>query len=120
MTSALQLHWIKNTKGEWLPIERVDLSNVATFGVYIIWHGGLTPRIVRVGQGDIADRLSAHREDREILAYRNHGALYVTWAAVSARLVDGVERHLANHWSPLVGDRFPNAAPVEVNAPFAA
>lgn len=120
MTTALQLNWIKSTQGNWLPLERVNLSNVTTSGVYIIWHGGQKPRVVRVGQGDIADRLTAHREDNAILAYREHGELFVTWAAVSARLVDGVERYLANSWSPLVGDRFPYAAPVPVNSPFAA
>ncbi len=116
----LQVTWIKKFKsGEFIDLHRVDLSKVDTFGVYLIWHGGQTPRVVRVGQGDIADRLECHRTDPRVQAYRDEG-LYVTWAAVPEVLVDGVERYLAEEWPPLVGDRWPNVRPLEVNTPFAA
>ena len=116
---TMNLPWVtRNTTGNWISLELVDLSKVSAFGVYVIWHGGDKPRVVRVGQGDIADRLSAHRKDRLVLSYASHGPLRVTWAAVPAQLVDGVERYLAEHWKPLIGDRFPNALPVAVNSPF--
>jgi len=114
----IELHWYKSTLGTWLEFLRVNLADETDFGVYIIWHAGNPSRVVRVGQGDIATRLSAHRNDPEILSYNQHGTLCVTWAVVSPRLVDGVERHLAERWKPLVGDRFPNVAPIEVNSPF--
>jgi hypothetical protein len=53
------LSWIKSTENEWLSLDRVNLDPVTTTGVYIIWHGGPTPRTVRVGQGDIKARLTA-------------------------------------------------------------
>jgi len=31
---------------------------------------------------------------------------------------DGVERYLTDHWKPVVGDRCPVAAPIEVNSPW--
>jgi hypothetical protein len=114
------LFWIKSTSGAWLSFERVNLTNVDTTGVYVIWHGGQTPRTVRVGQGDIADRLLAHRGDQQVLAYRSYGGLYVTWAAVSYAEIDGVERYLADQLRPLVGDRFPNVRAIPVNLPWAA
>ena len=89
-----------------------------TKGVYIIWHGGNPGQVVRVGQGDIADRLGAHRNDSEILAYAKRGILRVTWAAVSAAQRDGVETYLADQWPPLVGDAFPRATPIAVNSPW--
>lgn len=113
----LTVTWIKSTNDTWLSLERVNLANVMTRGVYIIWHRGNPGRVVRVGQGVIADRLSAHRNDRKILAYANRGLL-VTWASVSAAQQDGVERYLADTWNPLVGDAFPDAAPIAVNSPW--
>lgn len=110
--------WIKSTTDTWLPFEIVDLSNVATTGVYLIWHAGQPGRVVRLGQGKIAERLLAHRDDTEVTNYRTFGTLYVTWAEVPARLIDGVERYLAEYWKPLIGDRYPNAPPIEVNSPF--
>lgn len=114
----IQAWWTKSTKGEWLSLERVDLSNVFAYGVYAIWHTGNPPRVVKIGQGNIADRLTAHRSDPSILAYKGRGDLYVTWAAVEAHQRDGVERYLADTWSPLVGDRYPAVSPIVVNSPW--
>jgi len=86
-------------------------------GVYIIWYRGQPGRVVRIGQGDIADRLTAHRKDPAILAYKGYGLL-VTWAGVQASQRDGVERHLAETWSPLIGDRFPDVPAIAVNSPW--
>ena len=115
----ITLEWMKCGNGaNWCPLETVTLANVDTFGVYLIWHEGNPGRVVRIGQGDIADRLGCHKTDREVLAYAARGTLRVTWASVPARLADGVERYLAESWKPLVGDRFPMAMPVAVNSPF--
>jgi hypothetical protein len=107
--------------GHWCDLELLDLQSVtARTGVYVIWHEGNPSRVVRIGQGDIAVRLGAHRRDPAFLAYRKYGKLRVTWAAVPAHQLDGVERYLANSWPPLIGDAFPDAAPLAVNSPFAA
>jgi hypothetical protein len=98
--------WVKCHGDVWCHLEWVDLRRVSATGVYIIWHGGPQPRVVRIGQGDIATRLAAHRNDPQILIYKKDG-LMVTWAEVSAAQIDGVERYLANQWVPLIGDAFP-------------
>lgn len=113
----LTVYWTKSTEKEWLHLQRVNLTDVTTEGVYIIWHGGNPSRVVRVGQGNIKDRLGCHRQDPKILSYGQHG-LWVTWAAVSAAQRDGVERYLANAWNPLVGDAFPDVTPIAVNSPW--
>jgi hypothetical protein len=97
----LSVYWVKSTKGEWLPFENFDLSDVKSSGVYMIWHRGNPSRVVYVGQGDIAACLTVHRGRREITAYSNLG-LRVTWASVPAAQRDGVERYLADKWNPLV------------------
>lgn len=115
----MNVNWIKCNNDTWCSFENVDLSDVKTVGVYIIWHQGNPGRVVRIGQGDIAARLKVHRSDKEITQYATHGKLRVTWAAVgSQKDRDGIERYLANSWSPLVGDAFPNATPISVNSPW--
>ena len=108
----LNLSWIKCTGDNWCPFLTVNLEGVKTNGVYAIWQGN--GPYVRVGQGDIAARLGAHRGDSAITKYKN---LYVTWVAVSAAQRDGVERYLYDECQPLVGDRAPDAPAIAVNLP---
>ncbi len=117
----LQLTWAKcGDDLHWCALQHLDLTSITpAIGVYIIWHDGNPGRIVRVGQGNIANRLSAHRHDADILAYAVHGTLRVTWASAPAHRLDGIERYLAERWTPLVGDAYPDAEPIEVNSPFA-
>jgi hypothetical protein len=116
----MNVRWVKcGDDGHWCSLQHLNLGNITTFGVYIIWHEGNPARVVRIGQGDIADRLGCHRRDSDILAYAQFGTLRVTWAAVPEAQVDGVERYLADAWQPLVGDAFPDCRSIEVNSPFA-
>jgi len=114
--------WVKSEANTWLPLMTMNLDGIraGAAGCYLIWHDGSPGRVVRVGQGDIRDRLSCHRLEPEITAYQTYGTLRVTWAELLAYQLDGVERYLADQWKPLVGDRFPMAAPIAVNSPFAA
>ena len=115
----LTLDWVKGDKGAaWHALETVDLSNVTARGIYIIWHEGNPGRVVRIGFGDVARRLEAHRNDRTILAYGAKGALHVTWAAASDDARQGAVRHLADQWSPLVVDVFLDVPPIAVNSPW--
>jgi hypothetical protein len=112
------LYWTKSTSNTWLPLNTVNLSTVKSFGVYIIWHSGNPGRVVRVGQGNIADRVGCHKTDREVLSHANSGQLYVTWATTAVSQADGIERFLAEKWKPLVGKRFPDVLPIAVNSPW--
>ncbi len=120
----ISLNWMKCGSAPdlvWCSLERLDLSSItASGGVYVIWHEGTPGRYVRVGQGDIRDGLSEHRNDPRITAYAKHGKLRVTWAAVPEPQRNGVERYLADQLNPLVGDVFPHAVPIAVNLPQAA
>lgn len=118
----LKLSWVKLVGGKaWCPFETVNLSSVKTKGVYIIWYAGSngkSGRVVYVGQGDIAARLLAHRNNKAITGYRTFGKLYVTWASVPSHQMDGVEKYLADKWDPEVGDAYPNVLPIAVNSPW--
>lgn len=118
MKIQLKLDWMKSALGGWCSLMGVDLTGIYENGVYIIWHVGCPGQVVRIGQGHIANRLFEHRSDRSILAYRNRGELYVTWAAVAKHLRGGVERYLAENYPPLVGTRFPDESLIVVNSPW--
>lgn len=114
----IQVRWTKcGNSSSWCPLETVNLSQVTTEGVYIIWYVGKNNnRVIRVGQGNIRERLSAHRNDKEILEYKSKGKLLTTWAAVPASQKNGIEKYLANYYNPLLGI-YPNATPIAVNLP---
>ena len=78
----INLQWIKCTGDVWCGLMSLNLESIGDVsGVYAIWHGGQNPTWVRIGSGNIKERLSAHRNDPKIIAYSSHGLL-VTWATV--------------------------------------
>ncbi len=116
----LEVEWIKCTGNIWCNLLNLNLNNTYfnnLEGVYIIWHEGRNPAIVRVGQGIIKDRLEVHRNDPEILAYQQH-TLYATWAEVPENYRDSVEAYLGERLNPNVGSNFPDVAPISVNLPW--
>ena len=117
----LNVHWFKcnaSNGTDWCGFETLNLDTVTEDGAYIIWHAGNPGHTVYVGQGAVKDRLAKHRNDRRILACKQKGKLYVTWATVSGGQQDGVERYLADWLDPLVGDAHPDAVPIQVNSPW--
>src|SRR2546425_7002427 len=115
------LTWNRCDGNQWCPFLTVNLQHPHfhnLVGAYIIWHGGQNLWTVYVGQGDIANRLAAHRSDAHILQYSSLG-LFVTWASVATQPVrDGIERYLAEQLQPRVGQAYPNVPPIGVNLPW--
>jgi len=119
--NTVKLDWVKCKSGntvDWCPLREVNLEGVDALGVYIIWHEGNPAHVVRLGQGDIAERLAKHRNDPAITSYERLGKLRVTWASAPSNQLDGIERYLADTWPPRVGDAFPNVRPIAVNSPW--
>lgn len=116
----MNINWIKCAGDQWCNFFNLNINH-SHFddleGVYIIWHGAPNPAVIYVGQGNIRDRILAHRDESVIIKYRGFG-LFVTWAAVPLTYRDGVELYLADRWHPLVGSQHPNAMPVVVNSPW--
>ncbi len=116
----MELQWNKCQGDVWCNLNSVNLGHPhfnSMSGVYIIWHGGSPAATVRVGQGNIRERLATHRTDPAIQKYK-HLDLYVTWASVPKASQDGVETYLAQKLSPIVGELFPKAAPISINLPW--
>lgn len=109
--------WTSSTENGWCGLDTVELAGLRTVGVFMIWYAGNPGRVVFVGQGDIARGLAAAQSDDAIRAFKGRGKLLVTWAQVSAARIDGIERYLAETWSPLVESSRPGADAIEVNSP---
>ena len=114
----MQIEWIKCDGDVWCDFLYLNLRNEHfddLNGVYIIFL--IYPKIitVRVGSGNIRERLNDHRNNNEILEYQN---LKVTWARVNANQMEGVEKFLADTLDPLIGERFPDRTPIPVNLPW--
>ena len=110
------LNWKTCSQG-WCSFERLITDNLDYDGIYMIFYQGRPGRVVRLGQGNIRERILRHRNDAEVMRYSGRG-LYATWAAVDRQYLDGIERYLADKWNPLVGDVFPDVRPIAVNSPF--
>ena len=116
----MNLNWNKCVGDKWCPFQTVDLDHShfrSLGGVYVIWHGSQNASTVYVGQGAIADRLRAHRQDQGILQYSPQG-LFVTWVRVEPASRGGVERFLSERLRPKAGARSPDAQPIQVNLPW--
>lgn len=103
----MELTWLKCEGDVWYSLTRLNLETVNEHGVYVIWYGGKPSHVVYVGQGDVADRLKEHRTNPALLRHARKGELHVTWASVPAAQRDGVERYLADKYSPLEGEVHP-------------
>ena len=112
----MNVHWVLCEGNRYCSLEGVNLAGIRTAGVYVIWHS-ITGRVVYVGQGDIAQRLTQHRKDPTVLQHRTNGQLLVTWASVDLPYRDGVEHFLWDKFDPLEGSRRPDAIPTTVNVP---
>ena len=114
-----RLLWAKSIDNKWLNLSNLDLTNLHATGVYLIWHGGENPRIVRIGQGNIAARLAAHRLNHQIMRYVESGPMMVTWAEIDDQATrDGIETYLVKQFTPLIKDKVPEVRPIQASSPF--
>ena len=124
MMNQTTLHpfWVKCENNAWCSLYQVDLRHNYydnLVGVYIIWYWDNlgNPITVKIGQGNIKNRIIAHRRDPQIQAYA-HMNLLVTWTSIPSHLLDGVEAYLGKVLKPRVGSLFPNVKPTPVGLPF--
>ena len=115
---SMKIQWAKYLDRFWYLFLGNDLPDSDVEGVYVISYYKAKEFVtVRVGKGDIKDRLSKHRINPKILYYKKHGTLHVTWAAVANEHQEGVERFLGDTLKPLIACRFPDVPPIPVNLP---
>lgn len=122
---AKEVKWIKNNQnGEWFDFLRLNLEAPYfnnKVGVYAIWYTSpSSAKVIKVGSGNISERLKDHRSNQEITKYSSLGNLKVSWVVADSNPLlpseaQGAEVFLANKYRPLVGDRFPNVVEVPIS-----
>lgn len=109
-----QVIWIKNAQNnDWFDLLRLNLDApyfIGKKGVYVIWYASPgSAKVVRLGQGNISERLKEHRLNDNIIKYSSYGQLKVSWILLNdENELSGIEKYLARIYSPLVGDRYPD------------
>lgn len=94
--------WAKRSRNSWCRLLDLDFRLIDTYGVFVIWDGGVPSRVVRVGHGDIAIELRACCANPRVTAHLKEGPLFVTWASADACDAPGIHRYLADTLRPLV------------------
>lgn len=84
-------------------------------GVYIIWNGNNISSTVSVGQGNLRDELVERKIDKKVLIYGPD--LFVTWAVVPEKSLEGVEAFLYNQLKPIVHNNITCKDLIHVNLP---
>ena len=110
---------------DWYPLDdpnEIALGYAFNGGVYIICRketlttpGPLT--VLRIGEGDVENRLNVHKNDKEILSYGPLSTLTVAWMPEDDEDTrKGIEKYLADKLKPLLG-RYPDVEPIPVTLP---
>ncbi len=118
----LVMEWMKCMGDRWCDLFDVVLESNhfdKLEGVYIIWywHKNYFPCAVRVGQGNIRERLLQEKQRPAVLALKDYDLL-VTWASVEKSQRDGVERYLGETLAPIIKRLLPKASPIRVMLPW--
>ena len=96
----MNLSWIQCERGVYCTLLRVDLTNQDGDGVYLIWHK-TSGQAIYVGQGNIRERLEAHRVSDLVHLY-GYEALLATWVFVPGEEDrKAIERYLHRVLSPI-------------------
>ena len=111
----LSVKWAKYKTQGWCKLNTLNLEQVRTDGVFVIWKPQDKYNVIRIGQGHVASELQTLRNNSTIARF---GAdLLVTWASIKQQDRDGVERYLYEQYSPISVERVTNARLVYVNLP---
>ena len=116
----LEVKWERTDQCYWHELMKLDFSEPSynrLRGIFIIWHGGSEPRVIYIGQGNIAKVLEKLRLRREIENFESLG-LYVTWAKFKPEQMNGVHRFLNDKLRPMLSMSKIEEHQIYVNLPF--
>ena len=115
LTGTLDPKWERNARGSFnnlLDLEPDDVGIVGAGGVYVIWHGGIQPEWVFIGEtADLGQAIDDAANNDEIAEYDVRGRLFVTWSPVIEEYRPGVVLYLTKMLKPVVDN--PDAATEE-------
>jgi hypothetical protein len=114
------LDWKTLDSHNWTSFVDLDLQDSrleGVTGIFFIWSRDLPyPQSIRIGQGNIRDRLIEMRNDPEVMAYQDKHP-YVAWCSPPQSQIDGIITFMYQERPPLVPAPYPQAAPIVANTP---
>ncbi len=100
--------WIRSPKNKFynfLNLEPEELGLKRVSGVYVIWHGGLRPEWIYIGQTtNLAAAFENLRDNDEVMEFQRHGSLFVTWSEIRREYQAGVVKYLYKILKPIVAN----------------
>lgn len=108
---AQDVKWVRGPRGDFyrlLMLDDIDSLKVDGLGgVYVVWHGGIRPAWITVGETeDMAATLRRLKKDHEIRQFEVNGGVYVTWSPIVADCRDGVIHYIAKKTQPVITARY--------------
>lgn len=98
--------WVRAPNGAFhqlLDLDPDDAGIRGLGGVYVVWHGGIRPQWLFVGESPSLGRaIDAAADDPDITQYRMNGGLFVSWSNVKEEFRRGVVLYLIRALKPLV------------------
>jgi len=117
-----RLDWIKNTQNNgWFDLLRLNLNSpyfINRYGIYIIWYAGSgETKVIKIGTGNIGDKLKVEKISPDVLRYAQFGQLKVTWAIVTDQsIIPGIVSFLNQAYTPIFGENVQVGTPtIQVN-----
>ena len=107
----MDLHWNSSL------LHILNLDDVEGTGVYVFSTIGDDSKVVDIGSGVLAERISAHQNTLQ----SQHKYLVVAWAEAPEHLRGNIERHLADKYmsNDMKQEKgFPDVSPIAVTPPF--
>lgn len=107
----MQLDWYKSADGSWCRLDELEPGLLYGYGVFVVWrngNGAAVSAVLYVGRGSLKDEILKCRRDP---LFHQSAKLYVTWAAISAQLIEPIAAYLYHRLRPLWGDAIPSAVP---------
>lgn len=108
------LNWRVKKDGNYYTLFGNDYKSLTYPAVYKIFTYDV---ILKVGQSrNIGYRITDHQQNKDFQNYNKRNILlFISWAKAPESYLDGVEAYLGKYYQPLIGERFPDVAPIPVN-----
>jgi len=103
---VLSPHWGTRPNGKFFRLTNLDPEEIGLTGrggIYVLWHGGVRPAWVYLGQADdLAAAMHNIAGNKSVMQYDNRGGLFVTWSFAREDVRDGILLFLKNKLQPEV------------------
>lgn len=120
MGKAVDPGWNRNENGKlfrFISLDPEEQGISGRTGIFAIWHGGVRPTWVFIGQSrDLARDLHWCGENEEIMHYERFGGLFCSWAFVKPEFQPGAVRYLTQIAKPVVQNPLAPGTTVEAIA----